>query len=207
MPTFYPTTPGPRRCSPAIFIVHIVLLDWASPELARGPLQEEDIMTGFAVRTADERREQIQKDAAAKGIDETYISTLVETFYSRIRQDPELGPIFDRVIGGKWDAHLRRMKDFWASVALNAGRYSGKPVPAHKKLEGVTREHFTNWLALFEATLDDTAPSPEAVSHFMERAVRIAESLQLAMFGLDRLTETKGATRQARNISLRGEES
>jgi len=79
---------------------------------------------------------------------------------------------------------LSTMKDFWASVAMNAGRYSGKPVPKHKKLSSVTPAHFKIWLALFEETLEETAPSPAVVSHFMERAERIAQSLQLAMFGL-----------------------
>lgn len=75
------------------------------------------------------------------------------------------------------------MKSFWASVALNAGTYSGQPVPAHKKLSQVEQSHFQTWLALFRQTLQDTAPTPEAVDYFMERANRIAESLQLAMFG------------------------
>jgi hemoglobin len=75
------------------------------------------------------------------------------------------------------------MKSFWASVALNAGTYSGQPVPAHKKLSQVEQSHFQTWLALFRQTLQDTAPAPEAVDYFMERANRIAESLQLAMFG------------------------
>ena len=43
--------------------------------------------------------------------------------------------------------------------------------------------HFTIWLALFRQTLEDTAASQEAVAYLMERAERIAESLQLAMFG------------------------
>jgi hemoglobin len=75
------------------------------------------------------------------------------------------------------------MKSFWASVALNAGTYSGQPVPAHRRLARVKQPHFPSWLALFRQTLHDTAPTREAVDYFMERANRIAESLQLAMFG------------------------
>ena len=76
------------------------------------------------------------------------------------------------------------MKDFWASVAMNAGRYNGKPVPAHQKLTGVDASHFQIWLGLFRQTLEDTAPCADAIPYFMERAERIARSLQLAMFGL-----------------------
>lgn len=138
----------------------------------------------LAIRSAQERRDALQQDAAAKGIDDAYIALLVETFYERVRAHPDLGPIFDNAIGNRWDFHLSRMKDFWASVALNAGRYSGRPVPAHQKLSDVKSTHFEMWLSLFQKTLEDTAPSQRAVTHFMERAARIAESLQLAMFGL-----------------------
>jgi hemoglobin len=74
------------------------------------------------------------------------------------------------------------MKRFWASVALNAGTYSGQPVPVHQRLSGVTRDHFAHWLWLFHETLAETAPSLAAVEYFMLRARRIAASLQIAMF-------------------------
>lgn len=141
-------------------------------------------MTQTRVRSAEERREEIRANAAAMGIDEAFISTLVETFYARIREHPLLGPIFENAIGDDWDRHLATMKNFWASVALNAGLYSGKPVPAHAKHTQIQPWHFNIWLALFEQTLKDTAPTPGAVLYFMERAERIAQSLQLAMFGL-----------------------
>lgn len=136
-----------------------------------------------AIIRAQERRSEIQARAAAMGIDEAYISILVDTFYERVRAQPLIGPIFDRVIGDNWDMHLARMKAFWESVALNAGRYSGKPVPAHQKLTDVQPWHFKIWLALFRKTLEDTAPTHAAIEYFMVRADRIAESLQLAMFG------------------------
>ena len=138
---------------------------------------------GDPVVTAHARRAEIQRRANIIGIDEAYISLLVDEFYRRIRADETLGPIFEEAIGDRWDYHLPRMKSFWASVALNAGTYSGQPVPAHKKLSQVQQSHFQTWLALFRQTLQDTAPTPEAVDYFMERANRIAESLQLAMFG------------------------
>ena len=138
---------------------------------------------GDPVVTAHARRAEIQRRANVIGIDEAYISLLVDEFYRRIRAEETLGPIFEEAIGDRWEYHLPRMKSFWASVALNAGTYSGQPVPAHKKLSQVEQSHFQTWLALFRQTLQDTAPTPEAVDYFMERANRIAESLQLAMFG------------------------
>lgn len=146
-------------------------------------------MTDFRVRSAEERREEIRAHAAGLGIDETYISTLVETFYARVRAHPLLGPVFESAIAD-WTPHLATMKNFWASVALNAGRYSGKPVPAHAKHRHIQQWHFNLWLAVFRQTLIDTAPTPGAVDYFMERAERIAQSLQLAMFGYPGIRET-----------------
>ncbi|SDT95647.1 group III truncated hemoglobin [Stappia sp. ES.058] len=141
-------------------------------------------MTTIRVRSASERRREIEQTAAALGIDDAYISTLVETFYGRVRAHEVLGPIFAAEIGDDWDPHLAKMKDFWASVVMNAGRYSGKPVPAHTKLPDLQPWHFKVWLDLFEQTLADTAPHPDAVPYFMERARRIARSLEFAISGL-----------------------
>ena len=138
------------------------------------------------IRSAKQRRMDIQANADRLGINDEFISLLVNTFYSNIKKDKDLGPIFTSIITD-WEPHLATMKDFWASVAMNAGRYSGKPVPKHVVLKNVKPEHFKIWLKLFEQTLVTTAPDPQVVPYFMERAQRIAHSLQLAMFGEPRL--------------------
>lgn len=143
----------------------------------------------YRVRSAEERRTEIQANAAAMGIDEAFISALVDSFYTRIRRDERLGPIFDDAIHD-WDAHMPVMKAFWSSVVLSTGQYSGKPVPTHMKLEGIEKADFQIWLGLFYKTLEDIAPSEEAIPYFMQRAERIAASLQLAMFGLPSLNES-----------------
>lgn len=127
-------------------------------------------------------REKVQRDALRIGIDEDYISVLVDTFYDRISSHQVLGPIFADAIGSNWQPHLDKMKQFWSSVARNTGQYSGKPVPAHQKLTQVQQQHFAIWLDLFAQTLADTAPTPQAADYFMERAQTIARSLQMAMF-------------------------
>jgi len=130
-----------------------------------------------------ERRQVIIDHAHSIGINDAYIDVLVDTY--RIRQHNILGPVFDNAIGDNWPTHLARMKDFWASVSMNAGRYSGKPVPAHRQHSASIQEwHFGIWLGLFRQTLEDTALTREAVDYFMERAERISKSLKLAMFGI-----------------------
>lgn len=135
------------------------------------------------LKIVGERRAEVQAKAAAMGVDEAYVSELVNAFYSRIREDRLLGPIFDEAIRDRWGHHLEKMKDFWATVALNAGRYSGEPIQVHKKLVEVQPWHFDVWLEMFEETLKDTAPTPEAAAYFMEYAAQIAKGLRIAMYG------------------------
>ncbi|WP_411816583.1 group III truncated hemoglobin [Hyphococcus sp. DH-69] len=139
-----------------------------------------------------DRRAAIRANAESMGITDEYISLLVDRFYERIRNEPEIGPIFDAAMGDSWDSHLATMKDFWASVAFNAGRYRGRPVPAHAKHKTIRPHHFDIWLGLFKQTLEETAPTPAVVPYFYERAVRIGQSLKLALFGAP---ELKGALR------------
>lgn len=110
---------------------------------------------------------------------EAQIEDLVATFYARIRADTELGPIFSRVIGEDWTPHLKTMCNFWSSVMLTSGRYKGRPIPAHLKIEGIEPRHFAHWLQLFAATAEDLFEAPLAAA-FVERARRIAESFKLA---------------------------
>lgn len=112
-------------------------------------------------------------------VSEALIRTLVETFYARIRRDPELGPIFEKTLEGRWDAHLANMVDFWSSVILKTGTYGGKPHVAHAPL-GLGEEHFASWLGLFEATVREVCP-PATAALFIDRAHRIAESLQIGL--------------------------
>lgn len=114
-------------------------------------------------------------------IDEQMIRTLVNGFYARVREDTEIGPIFERVIGEDWDAHLTKMYDFWSSVMLMTGRYKGNPMIAHIRLKTVRPEHFDRWLTLFRLTAEELLPHEIAVL-FIDRAENIARSLQLGMF-------------------------
>lgn len=127
------------------------------------------------------RRAQITAEIIEKtGIDENMIERLVHRFYARVREDALLGPIFGARITD-WPRHLERMCAFWSSVALMSGRYHGQPMQAHLPLP-VDAVHFDRWLALFEATARDLCP-PAAAEHFVDRARRIAESLELGIAG------------------------
>ena len=114
-------------------------------------------------------------------MDRAFIGSLVRDFYGRIRSDARLGPIFAAVIRDDWEPHLEKMTDFWCSVILKNGAYSGRPVPAHLKLKQVREEDFDIWLEHFRRTAENRC-SPEMAAVFVDRAERIAQSLKMAMF-------------------------
>jgi hemoglobin len=114
-------------------------------------------------------------------VTEEAIRLLVDSFYAKVRRDAELGPIFNGAIADGWDAHLATMYDFWSSIMLTSGRYRGNPVAVHRRLEGLNPELFERWLGLFAETCDELFDQTLANS-FMDKARRIATSLQLALF-------------------------
>jgi hemoglobin len=130
--------------------------------------------------SADRRAAIVEQIRAETGIDEAMIARLVDGFYDRVRADPLIGPVFNERIAD-WEPHLEQMKLFWSSVALMSGAYHGRPMPKHLPLP-IDAQHFDRWLELFEATARDLCP-PAAADHFIERARRIAESLELGIAG------------------------
>lgn len=129
-------------------------------------------------RIASARPEMTAALMARTGLDEAMLERVVRRFYARVRADEMLGPIFAARIDA-WEPHLARMTAFWSSVALMTGRYHGQPVPAHVTLP-VDWAHFERWLALFRETARETCP-PEGAAHLIERAERIAQSLDMAI--------------------------
>ncbi|MPZ37174.1 MAG: preprotein translocase subunit TatC [Rhizobiales bacterium] len=126
-----------------------------------------------------ERRARITADIMDRtGIDEAMIERLVRTFYGRVQLDPLIGPIFTaRIVD--WEHHIAKLCAFWSSVALMSGRYHGQPMQKHVNLP-VDGQHFDRWLAIFEETTTELCP-PAAAAHFIERARRIADSLEMGI--------------------------
>jgi hemoglobin len=142
------------------------------------------------VKSSTERRADIIAAIQAEtGIDEAMIERLVRAFYARVQEDALIGPVFAVRISD-WEPHLQRMCAFWSSVALMSGRYHGEPMQKHLPLP-VDARHFDRWLALFEATAGDLCP-PKAADHFIERARRVAESLELGIAGAHGVMVGKG---------------
>lgn len=104
------------------------------------------------------------------------IKLLVDSFYSKVRQDQQLGPIFMDKIGDRWPEHLDKMYRFWQTILLNEHTYSGSPFMHHAKLP-VGKEHFEQWLLLFFETIDETFEGA-AADEAKLRASKMAEMFQ-----------------------------
>lgn len=125
-------------------------------------------------RTADARA------ADRTQISEAEIARLVSLFYSRVRADDGLGPIFDGAIDD-WPHHLEKLAAFWSSMMLATGRYKGSPMAAHLKHRArITPAMFDQWLALWNQATADAVP--DAAPALQEKAARVAQSLQHALF-------------------------
>lgn len=109
-------------------------------------------------------------------LDEAMIARLVHAFYETVRADALLGPVFEARIHD-WPAHLARMCSFWSSIMLMTGSYHGRPMERHQALP-IDAGHFDRWLELFRHSAKAVCP-PETAALFVERAGRIAESLEL----------------------------
>lgn len=129
--------------------------------------------------TGRERRVQITADLRKRtGIDETMIDRLVRTFYKKVQSDALLAPVFAARVAD-WEPHFKRMSEFWSSVALMTGIYHGRPMEKHLPLP-VDGRHFDRWLELFRQTAREVCPAA-AAAHFIERAERIAQSLEMGI--------------------------
>ncbi len=113
-------------------------------------------------------------------VTEDNIAELVDSFYSRIRDDPSLGPIFADAIGANWGPHLDKMRRFWSSVVLATRTYKGNPMITHLQLPRLTANHFGSWLRLWGETV--TGIYSEDLARFLiERAQMIGERLLYAI--------------------------
>lgn len=109
------------------------------------------------------------------------LADLVSAFYTRVRTDAVLGPLFDAAVGD-WPEHLEKLSDFWSSVMRTSGRYKGNPMAAHiRHAHAIRPEMFDRWLRLWGETADERL-APEHAAMVRLKAGRIAESLKLALF-------------------------
>jgi hemoglobin len=105
---------------------------------------------------------------------ESDIKLLVDSFYSKVKADDLLGPIFLERLGDHWDNHLETMYKFWGMALFAENGYSGHPLSKHLTLP-IREIHFNRWLHLFLTTLNEHFEGPVA-GEAMKKAGLIART-------------------------------
>lgn len=88
------------------------------------------------------------------------VNLLVRTFYTKIRQDDLLGPIFNRMIPEEaWPEHLEKLTDFWETNLFGIRKFKGNPTHKHIKTDKafdytISKKHFNQWLCLWKGTVN-----------------------------------------------------
>lgn len=116
--------------------------------------------------------------------DITSIKLLVDEFYTRVRLDGLLGPVFADVIKDDWQPHLDKMYAFWNAALFGVPGFKGNPFAKHAPLP-ISDDHFNRWLELFIQTVDDHFTGP------MADDVKNRANLMAVMF-MSKLANMKG---------------
>jgi hemoglobin len=96
----------------------------------------------------------------------TTVSELVDKFYDRVLDDPELAPFFSKTNVRK----LRVMQREFFSVALGGPvTYFGKPLAYAHRGRGIERRHFQRFTDHMLATLEDYGLDERDVHDVIER--------------------------------------
>ncbi len=89
------------------------------------------------------------------------IKVMVDEFYTLVREDALLAPIFLFRLNTYWQPHLEKMYTFWNAALFGVKGYVGNPFAKHATMP-VQGEHFNRWMSLFTATVDQYFEGPVA---------------------------------------------
>jgi hemoglobin len=93
------------------------------------------------------------------------LEALLREFYRRAFEDPLLRHVFVDVVHMDLEEHLPAIVGFWEKVLFDVGTYDGRVMEVHRRVHhriALTPEHFTRWLALWHACLQDLYQGPVA---------------------------------------------
>ncbi|HEU4904205.1 MAG TPA: group III truncated hemoglobin [Flavisolibacter sp.] len=111
------------------------------------------------------------------------IQTFVNEFYLKVRNDALLSPVFAAKIPDEaWPVHLQRMYAFWNAILFAEKGFDGNPMQKHMSLP-IEEKHFSQWLSLFNATIDENFTGPKA-AEAKQRARSIAQIMNFKITSL-----------------------
>jgi len=108
-----------------------------------------------------------------------HIKILVNRFYTKIRKDELLGPIFNGHISEEqWPEHLIKLTDFWETNLFGVSKFKGSPSSKHINVDAnlgynIEQNHFNRWLNLWFETVDELF-NGELASRAKESARKMA---------------------------------
>jgi hemoglobin len=115
------------------------------------------------------------------------VERLINSFYEKVQQDEVIGFIFNDVAKVNWEKHLPVMYNFWEGIIFFKNSYTGNPMQVHMNLHNLTplrKEHFNQWLQLFNKTVDELFEGDKAMLA-KERALSIATLMQIKIIEFD----------------------
>ncbi|MGB0975228.1 MAG: group III truncated hemoglobin [Flavobacteriaceae bacterium] len=113
------------------------------------------------------------------------VALLVNTFYTKVRANDELGPIFNSAISD-WDSHLIHLTNFWESQLFRKNVFSGNPLKKHVEVDQANNNSLTNdlfglWLQFWLGTIDELFEG-ELADLAKHRARNIASFMFMEIF-------------------------
>ncbi len=115
------------------------------------------------------------------------IKSIVQTFYTTIKSNDLLGPIFTSAIPeGEWDSHIEKLTDFWDSAVFGSMTFRGNPARTHVNLDksnkhAITQKHFAVWLENWIQTID-TSWSGSKAEEMKMRARKMSTGLYIGIW-------------------------
>jgi len=106
---------------------------------------------------------------------------LIKSFYSKVRDDEMLGPIFNPIIQD-WDTHELHIASFWERNLFLSGDFQGNPLVKHQEVDTfhiniITMDHFGQWIFLWVETINESYEGDVA-----EKAKRMARKMATFLF-------------------------
>lgn len=102
------------------------------------------------------------------------IRVLVDAYCEKLRSQPYLSGLFDKLSPRDWDQHLFMMERFWNSVLLKSASFTGHPLILHALLPD-QQAQAPQWVHLFHEAVEEhfTGPTAAAAKAFAQKMVRI----------------------------------
>ncbi|OIQ24072.1 group III truncated hemoglobin [Lacinutrix sp. MedPE-SW] len=117
------------------------------------------------------------------------IYLLVSSFYSKVRKDNLLGPVFNNIIED-WESHLEHLTTFWESSLFMSrkleNKYQGNPLQVHIDVDKasnskLTQTHFGIWLQYWIQTIDELFTG-EIAENAKRRAQKMSTFMYMKIF-------------------------